>query len=214
MATVIFLDLKLHDIPNTIASAIRNIQGMPIKMLTLHTAGGSEMMKRASEAQHEAFPDAILLGVTVLTSMNQASLREIGCEYSLETQVTQLGQLAIDSGIQGLVCSPIELRPLRTLLGRNPVLVTPGIRPTGSASDDQKRIMTPAPGSSSRQLIYRCWTTYFECTQQAPCSSRDYQGTFRSISTSTQRSHLPYDAKKMQQYFFVQERENACRAKS
>jgi len=145
----IFLDLKLHDIPNTVAAAIHNLQGMPIKMLTLHTAGGSEMLRRAREAQQQALPETQLLGVTVLTSMNQASLDEIGCKYAVEQQVTRLAQLAMDAGIQGLVCSPMELLPLRNLLGEHPILVTPGIRPTGSQSDDQKRIMTPAQAAAA-----------------------------------------------------------------
>lgn len=145
----IFLDLKLHDIPNTVASAIKNLQGMPIKMLTLHTCGGSEMMQRARDAQHEALPDTQLLGVTVLTSMNETSLQEIGCARTVIAQVEHLAQLAIDTGIQGLVCSPMELQLLRKRLGHTPILVTPGIRPAGSAANDQKRIMTPAQAAAA-----------------------------------------------------------------
>lgn len=145
----VFLDLKLHDIPNTVASAIKNLKGSPIKMLTIHTSGGAEMMKWASDAQHEALPDTILLGVTVLTSMSQQCLDQVGCKNKIEDQVLQLGSLAMESGIQGLVCSPMELKPLRAALGDKPTLVTPGIRPAGSATHDQKRIMTPAQAAEA-----------------------------------------------------------------
>lgn len=145
----IFLDLKLHDIPNTVASAIKSLKGLPVHMLTIHTCGGAEMMKWASDAQQEALPETILLGVTVLTSMNQEALNGVGVESPIEDQVKRLGQLATSNGVQGLVCSPLELGLLRETLGNEPMLVTPGIRPAGSAVNDQKRIMTPAKAAQA-----------------------------------------------------------------
>ena len=139
----IFLDLKLHDIPNTVASAIQSLESMPIHMLTLHTSGGQEMMERAKQAKERALPDLTLLGVTVLTSMNQAELTAVGCHKSPEEQVKNLAELAIQSGLNGLVCSPWELSMLRQALGQTPIIVTPGIRPSGASDDDQKRIMPP-----------------------------------------------------------------------
>ena len=140
----VFLDLKLHDIPNTVASAIQNLKGLPVGMLTLHAAGGQQMMEWAKGAQAEALPNTVLLAVTVLTSMDQHSLNAIGCAATAEEQVIRLGKLAITSGLEGLVCSPEELRVLRRELGDAPTLVTPGIRPQGAAQDDQKRTLTPA----------------------------------------------------------------------
>lgn len=145
----VFLDLKLHDIPNTVAAAIQNLEGAPIHMLTLHTAGGSEMLQRACEAQQKALPDTLLLGVTVLTSMDQAALQAIGCADAVDAQVLRLGRMAQRSGIEGLVCSPLELPLLRDELGQELTLVTPGIRPKGSASDDQKRTLTPAQAAAA-----------------------------------------------------------------
>lgn len=140
----IFLDLKLHDIPNTVAKAVSSVSKLPIKMLTLHTGGGREMMQWATKAQREHAPQVLLLGVTVLTSMSAAGLAEIGVADSPEKQVVRLGQLAVESGLRGLVCSPLEIVPLRTALPRDVALVTPGIRPRGTDAGDQTRIMTPA----------------------------------------------------------------------
>lgn len=145
----IFLDLKLHDIPNTVASAIKSLEGCPIKMLTIHTCGGLEMMQRAREAQQEAIPEAILLGVTVLTSMNQEALASLGYDSTPVERVKLLARLAQTAGVQGLVCSAHELTPLREELGKDIVLVTPGIRPQGAATDDQKRVMTPADAAAA-----------------------------------------------------------------
>ncbi len=140
----VFLDLKLHDIPNTVAKAVESVSKLPIKMLTLHTCGGREMMQWAVKAQQQASPDLLLLGVTVLTSMSAAGLAETGPADSPEKQVVRLGQLAVSSGLRGLVCSPLEIAPLRAVLPANVALVTPGIRPSGAKADDQTRIMTPA----------------------------------------------------------------------
>jgi orotidine-5'-phosphate decarboxylase len=142
----IFLDLKLHDIPNTVAKAVESLAPLPIGMLTLHTAGGREMMAAARAAQLQTKPDLLLLGVTVLTSMDASGLQEIGVNVSApDAQVARLGRLAIDAGLRGLVCSPLEVPLLRTQLPADVQLVTPGIRPAGeSGGDDQKRVMTPA----------------------------------------------------------------------
>lgn len=142
----IFLDLKLHDIPNTVAKAVESLGPLPIRMLTLHTAGGGEMMRAAVAAQQKTNPQLLLLGVTVLTSMDAAGLAEIGVGVAPEQQVARLGKLAADSGMRGLVCSPLEVALLRKNLPADMQLVTPGIRPASEAGggDDQKRVMTPA----------------------------------------------------------------------
>ena len=141
----IFLDLKLHDIPNTVTKAVESLAPLPIGMLTLHTSGGREMMTYARKAQLQTKPDLLLLGVTVLTSMDATGLSELGITVSPEAQVSRLGQLASSSGLNGLVCSPLEVAMLRSQLPADVQLVTPGIRPAGeSGGDDQKRIMTPA----------------------------------------------------------------------
>ena len=141
----IFLDLKLHDIPNTVAKAVESLAPLPIQMLTLHTAGGGEMMRAALAAQQKHHPKLLLLGVTVLTSMDSAGLHETGVAAPPAEQVARLGQLAADAGLRGLVCSPLEVELLRKKLPADMQLITPGIRPANEAgSDDQKRVMTPA----------------------------------------------------------------------
>lgn len=141
----IFLDLKLHDIPNTVAKAVESLSPLPIRMLTIHTAGAAEMMTAAKRAQEQTNPDLLLLGVTVLTSMDGPGLTSIGVESPPAGQVNRLAQLAVQSGLKGLVCSPLEVPALRQLLPADIQLVTPGVRPAGqSGGDDQKRVMTPA----------------------------------------------------------------------
>jgi orotidine-5'-phosphate decarboxylase len=140
----VFLDLKLHDIPNTVAKSVESVSKLPIQMLTLHTSGGREMMQWAVKAQQQTAPNLLLLGVTVLTSTSAAGLTETGVTDSPEKQVVRLGRLAIDSGLRGLVCSPLEIRPLRAMLPPGTALVTPGIRPRDALADDQSRVMTPA----------------------------------------------------------------------
>jgi len=140
----VFLDLKLHDIPNTVARSVESIAKLPVRMTTLHAGGGREMMQWAAKAQREHAPQLLLLGVTVLTSMSAAALAETGVADPPEKQVGWLGRLAIESGLRGLVCSPLEIAPLRAALPPDVVLVTPGIRPRDAKADDQTRIMTPA----------------------------------------------------------------------
>lgn len=137
----IFLDLKLHDIPNTVEKAVESLNPLPIGMLTLHTSGGKAMMQAAHKAARQ---DLLLIGVTVLTSMDSAALSEIGAGSDITSQVKRLGLLASSAGLKGLVCSPHEVTLLRSTLPSDIKLVTPGIRPSGeSGGDDQKRVMTP-----------------------------------------------------------------------
>jgi orotidine-5'-phosphate decarboxylase len=141
----VFLDLKLHDIPHTVAKAVESLAPLPIGMLTLHTSGGHEMMVAARTAQQQAKPDLLLLGVTVLTSMDAAALAETGVPDAPGAQVARLARLATDAGLRGLVCSPLEVSLLRAQLPAEVQLITPGIRPAGeTGTDDQKRTLTPA----------------------------------------------------------------------
>jgi orotidine-5'-phosphate decarboxylase len=136
----VFLDLKLHDIPNTVASAIRSVARLGAGLLTVHAAGGPEMLEAAARA---AAGGPRLLAVTVLTSMDPAQLHATGVHHSPAEQVLRLGHMARGAGIDGLVCSPAEVEILRRELGETPLLVVPGIRPTGSEAGDQRRIATP-----------------------------------------------------------------------
>ncbi len=141
----VFLDLKYHDIPNTVAAACRAAADLGVWMVNVHASGGRRMMAAAREAL-EAGQGArpLLIGVTVLTSMGPGDLAEIGVSASPEEQVLRLARLGRDSGLDGVVCSPLEAAPLRQALGAGFRLVTPGVRPAGAAKGDQTRIMTPA----------------------------------------------------------------------
>jgi orotidine-5'-phosphate decarboxylase len=147
----VFLDLKYHDIPNTVAGACRRAADLGVWMLNVHALGGRRMMEAAREACRG--PDApLLIAVTVLTSLDAKDLAELGIAQAPEALVERLSRLAIDCGLDGLVCSARETQALRRLLGAAPVLVTPGIRPAGAGADDQRRVLTPreaiAQGSS------------------------------------------------------------------
>ena len=139
----VFLDLKLHDIPNTVASAVRSVSALGASLLTIHGAGGSAMMQAAAEAAASPPNAPRLLAVTVLTSMDAGQLNGIGVSDALAAQVLRLARLAASAGIDGLVCSPEEVHMLRTELQNDPLLVVPGIRPAGAAKGDQKRIASP-----------------------------------------------------------------------
>jgi orotidine-5'-phosphate decarboxylase len=139
----VFLDLKLHDIPNTVAKAVESLAALPIELLTLHSCGGSEMLRWAVKARDASKPDLRLLAVTVLTSMDADGLAEVGVANSPALQVELLANMSLSAGVDGLVCSPLELAALRGIVGDKPLLVTPGVRPVGSDSNEQKRIMTP-----------------------------------------------------------------------
>jgi orotidine-5'-phosphate decarboxylase len=140
----VFLDLKLHDIPNTMAKALESLAGLPVGMITLHACAGPEALYRCANFAREIMPSITLLGVTVLTSTNQEGLEAIGVKSPVEEQVVRLASLAVDQGIGGIVCSPLELPRLRQALAPSTTLVTPGIRPANADAGDQKRIMTPA----------------------------------------------------------------------
>jgi orotidine-5'-phosphate decarboxylase len=136
----VFLDLKLHDIPNTVAKAVEAAEALGVKMLTLHLSGGSEMIRAAVRARKN---DMLLLGVTVLTSSTDETLREVGVAEKMSEQVLRLARLGVAEGIDGLVASPHEARVLREEFGDRIKIVTPGIRPAGSDPGDQKRFATP-----------------------------------------------------------------------
>lgn len=143
MGFKIFLDLKLYDIPNTVASAIKSLGNLPISMLTIHASGGEEMMKEALEAAKSSNPNLLILGVTVLTSFDDNGLAQTGISVSAADQVARLARLSQKSGLKGLVCSPLEIELLRNIISDDIALVIPGIRPEGSEANEQKRIMTP-----------------------------------------------------------------------
>jgi orotidine-5'-phosphate decarboxylase len=146
----VFLDLKLHDIPNTVAGAVRSAAALGVKMMTLHAAGGPAMLTAARAAlegiaergELEKLPE--LLAVTVLTSMDQAQVKAVGLGRSPGEQVELLARMGLEAGMRGFVCSPQEVARVRSLTGPEGVLVVPGIRPAGAAIGDQKRIATPA----------------------------------------------------------------------
>jgi orotidine-5'-phosphate decarboxylase len=140
----IFLDLKFHDIPNTVAGAVRSAAGLGVHMLTIHAAGGPAMLAAAREALEDVENPPQLLAVTVLTSMDAAQTAAIGLDRSPASQVDLLARMAMAQGLRGFVTSPHELAALRSLTGPEGVLVIPGIRPAGSGVGDQKRIATPA----------------------------------------------------------------------
>ncbi|WP_373017255.1 orotidine-5'-phosphate decarboxylase [Thiomicrorhabdus sp.] len=141
----VFLDLKYHDIPNTVAKAVQAAARLGVWMVNVHALGGRKMMQAAQQALNEmdAERKPLLIAVTVLTSMEQADLEEVGLSGSPKDNVLRLAKLAQDSGLDGVVCSAQEAAELRQALGGSFCLVTPGIRPAGSDVNDQKRIMTP-----------------------------------------------------------------------
>jgi orotidine-5'-phosphate decarboxylase len=136
----VFLDLKYHDIPNTVAKAVQGAVEMGVSWLTVHSSGGSEMVKAAKEAAGEAK----ILAVTVLTSLDREAMSRIGWDGEVGDQVVNLAAMARESGADGIVCSALEVRSLRSVLDDECVLVTPGIRPAGASTDDQARVATPA----------------------------------------------------------------------
>ncbi len=137
----IFLDLKLHDIPNTVAKAVAAAGDLHVEMLTVHLSGGRKMLEAAVAA---APPELLLLGVTVLTSSDESTLQETGVSDSVAAQTLRLAQLGRTAGVNGLIASPHELRSLRNDLGEGVTIITPGVRPAWAAADDQKRFTSPA----------------------------------------------------------------------
>src|SRR5215813_438981 len=136
----VWLDLKLYDIPNTVARAVESASALGVQMLTIHLSGGSEMIRAATGARDS---DMLLLGVTVLTSSTEQTLREIGITDPVKAQVTRLAKLGAAAGIDGLVASPHEIKTLRRELGDRIKIAVQGIRPTWAEPGDQKRFMTP-----------------------------------------------------------------------
>jgi orotidine-5'-phosphate decarboxylase len=138
----VFLDLKFHDIPQTALEAMRSAVALGADMATIHLSGGSRMVQSALEAAKDS--QLLVLGVTVLTSLDDDQLREIGVYQTAEQHVEELVALGQRSGLRGVVCSPLEIAPLRRKFGDSLTIVTPGVRPSGSTTDDQRRVMTPA----------------------------------------------------------------------
>jgi orotidine-5'-phosphate decarboxylase len=139
----VFLDLKYHDIPNTVASAVKEAIALGVSMLTVHASGGSKMLRGAVEVA-KINPSLVVLAVSVLTSMDEANLHEISVPGTVEKQVLALGKLALECGCQGLVSSAKEAPTLRKAYGDKFALVTPGVRPAGVEHGDQARVLTPA----------------------------------------------------------------------
>ncbi|HDZ09891.1 orotidine-5'-phosphate decarboxylase [Pseudohongiella sp.] len=140
----IFLDLKFHDIPNTVSKAVAAAAELGVWMLTLHAAGGAEMLRAARDAVSTCEHKPLLVAVTLLTSLEQDDLTVQGVQRTPLEQVQRLASLAQECGMDGVVCSAAEAGELRKLLRKDFLLVTPGIRPQGDAANDQKRIVTPA----------------------------------------------------------------------
>jgi len=143
----VFLDLKYHDIPNTVAQAMLAAGRLGVRLANLHALGGPEMMEQAATSVRKQFTDAErprLLAVTILTSSTQETLKAVGIEQPVEQMVERLAKLAKESGMDGVVASPLEIQAIRAACGPDFLIVTPGVRPAFASVDDQKRIMTPA----------------------------------------------------------------------
>jgi orotidine-5'-phosphate decarboxylase len=136
----VFLDLKLHDIPNTVGKAVESAHRLGVQMLTIHLSGGKEMIRAAIAGRRH---NMSILGVTVLTSASEQTLRETGVSDKIENHVLRLAKLGVEKGLDGIVASPHEITMLRREFGGKIKIVVPGIRPSGSESADQKRVMTP-----------------------------------------------------------------------
>ena len=136
----IFLDLKLHDIPNTVANSIKSISQLKPKFLTVHASGGREMVSAAALAD----PSIAITAVTILTSLSDEELGELGFASNAEQSAVALAKIAVTAGARAIVCSPFEVGAIRSAVGDGVTLITPGVRPVGSAAGDQKRFMTPA----------------------------------------------------------------------
>ena len=140
----VFLDLKFHDIPNTVAAASRVAAGLGVHIFNVHCLGGLEMMRAAADAARETNANVKVIGVTILTSHDSDSLRKIGLSETPDQAVPRLAALAQDAGLDGVVCSAREILPVRAACGDDFMLVTPGIRPANAERGDQKRVLTPA----------------------------------------------------------------------
>lgn len=146
----VFLDLKYHDIPNTVGAAVREAAKVGVSMLTVHAAGGAKMLKAAADAARENLSSNLaVLAVTVLTSMDEEEMNSTGIEGTVLDQVVRLGKMAIEAGCAGVVSSAHEVKALRSKLGNEFLAVTPGVRPAGTAHGDQARVVTPAEAISA-----------------------------------------------------------------
>jgi orotidine-5'-phosphate decarboxylase len=146
--SLVFLDLKFHDIPNTVAKAVSAAVRLDVQMLTVHAGGGGDMLKAAEKAAEETAYQLgrippLVLAVTLLTSLDSMALREVGMDVNVEYQVRRLANVAVKAGLRGLVCSPLEIGALRKTLPAQVQLVVPGIRTGAEKADDQKRTLTP-----------------------------------------------------------------------
>jgi orotidine-5'-phosphate decarboxylase len=141
----VFLDLKFHDIPNTVASAAAEAARLGVSMMTIHTAGGMAMMRAVAKKLREDFGSSkpIVVGVTVLTSLDEHALRETGIDSTMDAQVLRMAKLAEESGVDGVVCSPREIQMIRAAVQSDFKIVSPGIRMQGQPADDQQRTATP-----------------------------------------------------------------------
>ena len=135
----IFLDLKLHDIPNTVAAAVSSVVELKPKFLTIHASGGAAMVAAASNAA----PEISITAVTILTSLSDSDVTQIGFSKSAKTSAIALAKLAVENGARSIVCSPFEASSIRSEIGNDVEIITPGVRPAGSQLGDQKRVMTP-----------------------------------------------------------------------
>lgn len=183
----VFLDLKLHDIPNTVAAAVSSVSSLRVNMLTVHAGGGLAMLKAAVEAAKSQPSAPDLLAVTVLTSMDESQLRSVGVNGTAADQVARLARLAQEAGMRGLVCSAQEVGAMRIALGPQAILVVPGIRPAGAETDDQKRTATPAAAiraGASYLVVGRPIT-------QAVDPLRAAQGILAEIDSALRDENLP-----------------------
>ena len=139
----VFLDVKLHDIPNTVAGAMKALAPLGASIVNVHASGGPAMMRAAAEAAASVQPRPKVIAVTVLTSLESADLAAMGISGSPLEQVVRLAKLTKESGIDGVVCSPLEIEAVRAACGPDFLIVTPGVRPAGGSLDDQRRVMTP-----------------------------------------------------------------------
>lgn len=145
----VFLDLKFHDIPNTVAGAVSEAAKLNVSMLTVHASGGSKMLKAAAEVSSRSLSKPLILAVTVLTSLDDADLQEQGITAGVQTQVLRLAGTALQAGCSGIVASAHEAARLRQTLGTGFTIVTPGVRPFGAEADDQARVVTPREAISA-----------------------------------------------------------------
>jgi orotidine-5'-phosphate decarboxylase len=179
----VFLDLKFHDIPNTVAGAVRSAAMLGARLLTVHASGGPAMLEAARAALEGVANPPQLLAVTVLTSMDTAQLKASGVERAPGSQVALLAKMGLKAGIRGFVCSPEETAKLRALTGPEGVIVVPGIRPAGVEAGDQKRLATPADAlrnGASYLVVGRPITQAKEPARAAEAILSEMAGAFRS----------------------------------